>query len=559
MFKPTSRQTGLFPVIGVVTAVSQARLDASWAGRFLREIFPILLSVEETFADLYHRLGRPNFSTARLLGIVLLQQMFDLTDEAAVEGFSFDLRWQHALGVDTPDASLSRRSLVAFRSRLVRKDPTMTRWRAVFDRLCSAGLDKLQIRTDDQRIDSTQTTSNIRTRGRIDLFGRTLYAFARRLHRHHPEDFLRLPESVRTWFAQPDNGWFGRGGSAQNRVDLQTLARWIYQATQEFATHEAIASSLGYRLLVRLLHEHCEVVVVPPPEHAPAPTDEAVEESPDDAETPQGTVILRVLPKPAHPSTSLQSPFDPDAGFGHKGSGYTAQITETCNNDPDSPEWITDFDVAPAGAGDHGEAEASVERLEAQGRKPRRVFTDNGYVSGKTLVVLLAFGVQLLAPLHRGALAADTTLLRDQFQGDADTGQIRACPAGHAPVRHGLRQSSDGSGIATSHAFFDKATCQACPWLKACAVRAPNSGKNGAMHLEETPELWARDQALARQKDPSFWKEYAIRGGIEATNSTLKRRLGFGRLPVRGLPRVRLAVTAKLTALNVLRWLAAPG
>jgi hypothetical protein len=29
---------------------------------------------------------------------------------------------------------------------------------------------------------------------------------------------------------------------------------------------------------------------------------------------------------------TLQSAFDPDASYGHKGSGYSAHITETCNN-----------------------------------------------------------------------------------------------------------------------------------------------------------------------------------------------------------------------------------
>ena len=29
---------------------------------------------------------------------------------------------------------------------------------------------------------------------------------------------------------------------------------------------------------------------------------------------------------------TLQSPYDPDASYGHKGTGYSLHITETCNN-----------------------------------------------------------------------------------------------------------------------------------------------------------------------------------------------------------------------------------
>jgi len=50
------------------------------------------------------------------------------------------------------------------------------------------------------------------------------------------------------------------------------------------------------------------------------------------------------------------------------------------------------------------------------------------------------------------------------------------------------------------------------------------------------------------------WKErYKIRSGIEATNSELKRAHGIGRLKVRRLPRVCLAVALKVTACNIKR------
>lgn len=59
---------------------------------------------------------------------------------------------------------------------------------------------------------------------------------------------------------------------------------------------------------------------------------------------------------------------------------------------------------------------------------------------------------------------------------------------------------------------------------------------------------------LKRQEAQSdFKKRYAIRAGIEGTNSELKRNQGLGRLRVRGKERVRLAVCLKATACNVKR------
>jgi len=48
-------------------------------------------------------------------------------------------------------------------------------------------------------------------------------------------------------------------------------------------------------------------------------------------------------------------------------------------------------------------------------------------------------------------------------------------------------------------------------------------------------------------------KRYAVRAGIEGTNSELKRRHGLGHLRVRGGDRVRLSVYLNALACNVKR------
>ena len=77
------------------------------------------------YAVLYGTTGRPNFSVARLLGLCLLQEWNDLSDQEALDTFSFDIRWRYALDVSEEEDYLSRRSLVEFRRRLAAKDPEM--------------------------------------------------------------------------------------------------------------------------------------------------------------------------------------------------------------------------------------------------------------------------------------------------------------------------------------------------------------------------------------------------------------------------------------------------
>jgi hypothetical protein len=105
---------------------ARERLRANWAGVFHERVLPILLACESDFAALYpSEKGRPSESIARRLGICLLQEMYDLSDPHALDALSFAARWQFALGLEPGESYLSRRSLVDFRSRLVRLDPEM--------------------------------------------------------------------------------------------------------------------------------------------------------------------------------------------------------------------------------------------------------------------------------------------------------------------------------------------------------------------------------------------------------------------------------------------------
>jgi len=94
MYKKTDPQQTLF---GIDTELSESlrnRLESSWASLFRVEVLPILFRNEDRYAMLYGTTGRPNFSVARLLGLCLLQEWNDLSDQQALDTFSFDIRWR---------------------------------------------------------------------------------------------------------------------------------------------------------------------------------------------------------------------------------------------------------------------------------------------------------------------------------------------------------------------------------------------------------------------------------------------------------------------------------
>src|SRR5512136_221861 len=208
MYKKTNPQQKLFGVGTQLSASLRNRLETSWAHLFKTEILPILFKNEDQYAILYGKTGRPNFSVARMLGLCLLQEFNDLSDQQALDTFSFDIRWRHALDVSDEGDYLSRRSLVEFRRRLAAKDPEMKLVRNVFDHIRDSAIKKLGLSARDQRLDSTHIISNIRIRGRLALFSNTLTVFLKSLNE---EQFSRVPEAIQQWHFSESEGWFGLG------------------------------------------------------------------------------------------------------------------------------------------------------------------------------------------------------------------------------------------------------------------------------------------------------------------------------------------------------------
>jgi len=267
-------------------------------------------------------------------------------------------------------------------------------------------------------------------------------------------------------------------------------------------------------------------------------------------------IEIALKPNKAIKGDTLQSAYDPDASYGHKGSGYSVHITETCNN-PDSPEIITDYEVHGAARSDVGKVPDVLDRLENTRMMPDTLYADGGYLSVPSTPKILDKGVEILSPVNRGPLG-DEVMGRDRFEFDSD-GTVTCCPAGYAPIDH--RILSNNTTDKTLHAIFDGDQCRQCSNLEQCAVRAPNHRKKGCspretrgdFRLEITAALLLRDTMFAEQQKDEWKERYKIRSGVEATMSEVKR-LGMGRLRVRGLSRVLCAVACKVIACNIKRW-----
>jgi hypothetical protein len=533
MYKKTNPQQKLFGVDTQISPSLRNRLKFSWAHFFRIEILPILLKHEDQYAMLYGKTGRPNFSVARLLGLCLLQELNNLSDQQALDALGFDIRWRYALDVSDEEDYLSRRSLVEFRRRLAEKDPEMNLIRDVFDNIRDTALKKLKLSSSEQRIDSTLIMSNICTRGRLDLFTKTLMVFLKSLNQ---EQFSRVPKAIQKWHKSESEskGWFGLGPS-ERKVKLEQLAQYIYKLLKIFEKDIAVKDSESYQLLFRLFHEQCKIK----------------KGTPSDRKN-------KIQIKRKTEGECLQSPYDPDASYGHKGLGYSAHITETCNN-PKKTEIITDYDVHGAARSDIAKMLPVIERLESAGLKPETLFADGGYPSVPSALKVIEQEIDFMSPVNRSRLP-DEIMGRDRFEFDSD-GLVIKCPMGYSPIDH-RTLSANNTKRRSLYAIFDGDLCRSCKVLDQCPVRAPNHRDRGCQHrdtvgnfrLEITPELRLRDQMYSDQQTSEWKDRYRIRSGIEATISELKRSHGFSKLRVRRKVKVRFAVACKVIACNIKRW-----
>jgi hypothetical protein len=369
-------------------------------------------------------------------------------------------------------------------------------------------------------------------RGRIDLFTNTITLFLKSLEE---ERFSRIPQQIQQWHSSEPEGWF-RLGPAEIKMKLDELAQYLHELIIIFENDSELTNCEPYQLLTRLFNEQCEFT-----------NDQSSNEE-----------SSKVQVKKKSEGATLQSPYDPDASCGHKGSGYSLHVTETCNN-PKTTEIITDYEVHGAARSDIGKALPVVERLDAAGLKPETLFADGGYPSVPSALKVTEQDIEFMTPVNRGPLP-DDVISRDLFRFDSD-GLATECPMGHKPIDHRILSHNNTTG-SSLHAIFNGDTCRSCTMLDQCPVRAPNHRDRGCgaretvgdFRLEITPEIRLRDHMYSIQKTTEWKDRYKIRSGIEATNSELKRSHGIGKLRVRRVAKVCFAVACKLIACNIKRW-----
>jgi len=548
MFRRTSPQVSLLESRFLLPPAKQARLERSWAHVFNTRVLPLI--DEEVLRDCFDpENGRPNRSIRLLVGVHLLKSWNDLTDEQALENLEYNLQWQYALGITAEEAHLPQKTMHNFRVHLVESGQGM----AMFDGIVRGLVEMDGLSVSRQRLDSTHLMSDIAVLTRLGLFVETETHFLEELKAEHAEKVASLETAVVRRYLERE-GYFADAKRDQAQRRLPVAARDLLYLVRRFERDVAVTGWESYRLMVRLLDEQCDVTG-------------------GEGGTGGDAVEKVALKDPKEiGGASLQSPHDPDATYGHKGKGYEAQVVETCVEE-NPYQVVTHVEINGAHESDQHATVPVVEKLVEKGLAPDTLLADTGFGSGENIVACAVEGVTLLAPVQDPAApekadprwepttaatapateetpseaAADPEPLGlDAFRFNATFDEITACPAGQAPIR---QEVLDGS--VPYKATFDGERCRGCPLAGRCPTRVVAATGDRVLHWRDVKAATATRQR--KQRESAFKEAYKMRSGVESTMEELKSRHGARDLRVRRRPRVDLAVTFKVAALNVKR------
>ena len=497
-------------------------MDASWAALF-REHILCELPVNKVAPFFNETFGRPTKELYTALGVLLLQQIHDLTDEETVSQLAFNLQWHYALDIveESDEAKyLCAKTLWNMRDLVIENHLD----EVLFEHSAEVLARVFNVDTTAQRIDSVHIKSNMRRLGRIGIFVKTIHTFLINLKRQHQELFEVLEQDlVERYLQDKALSCFSLIKPSEAQKTLETVSGDLFHLVQRFADHAQVSSMYSYATMVRVLKEHCEIKA-------------------EDG----GPAELRVKASCEIPSDSLQNPSDPDATYdGHKGQGYQVQVMETyCTHEDEQKRektlnLITHVEVQRACESDAHALLPALESAIERGLAPAQVLADSLYGSDENSEKAEQMGVEVVSPTM--GVEKEETLSLSAFS-FSEKGKITACPQGHAPVK--VKHKKHRYTVA-----FDSSLCMYCTLREACPVK-PGKKHHYLRYEEKTMRIAKR---RAKEQTPEFKDKYRWRAGIEATMSEYDRTTGVKRVRVRGFPAVRYCATLKAIGVNLFR------
>ncbi len=504
------RQTDLIdPFESFFSDTGRARLNKGWQGLFRNAILE-LMPVEILAKERHESLGRPSKELYSVAGLLFVMQFQNWTAAQAADAYMFDLGLQFALNLSPGKQSMSSRTLERY-IKFFRDEEAAA---DIFDTVTKRLIGILDLNIREQRLDSTHVFSDMALFGRTQLMGVAVKRFLTQVKRHDEAAYMALSSELQARYAPSANHLFGDTArdSESRKLLRQQVAEDMYSLIAHFDGDPRHSQRSTYKNLMRVFEEQCEV-----------------EEE-------------QVIVKKKTGGRVMQNPSDPDATYdGKKGPGYQAQLSETCSED-NTAQLITAAVAQTAAETDPESLQQVREELAANECLPETLLADAAYGSDDNVQESLEDGVELISPVN-SSKRKEGNLHVEDFTIDAQSQTVQTCPAGHTPI-----DSVHDPQTGKTQTHMNKGHCEQCPNQERCPVK----GKNTRTFIHTAATFRGGQRRLDEQTE-AFKESYRKRAGVEGTISGMKRRVGLGRLRVRGRPAVFQAIYLKAAGWNILQ------
>jgi hypothetical protein len=498
----------------VLTPKTRQFLENSWQGVFRHAILK-LMPVDVLSGAFDPVMGRPTKELYSMCGLMLLMEFQNWTKDQAVNSYCFDMSIHYALNLEPVANELSKRTLERYIVLAQENNLAQITMEKVTDSL----IKDLGINIDKQRLDSTHIFSDMASFGRTRMMGVAIKRFLTQVIRYDKSGYEALDKVLQERYTPSTHQLFAKvAKDTQSREVLSLQVAKDMLCLIDFFANKAPHNERDcYKAMVRIFNEQCEVK--------------------------QNQITIR-----KHTGGNvMQNSSDPDATFdGHKGPGYQVQISETCNPD-NEVQLITCVIPQTACIADSESAREVLDNLQSHDLLPREMVADTAYTNDDNVLYAQQIGVDLVGPTvvnPQDPSDPFEELSIDDFTTDPVSKAVVCCPAGHKP-----QHSEYDSKTDKTTTIMPESACGNCEFFSNC----PAGKVKGQYRLEYTEKQRRLAERRREQVTDVYKERYRIRGGIEATNSGLKRRTGLGKLKVRGKAAVFHAIFMKICGWNILR------
>lgn len=482
---------------------------------------------DEQFAGLFPSRGQPALSPARLALVTIMQFAEGLSDRQAADAVRARVDWKYALGLELTDPGFDASVLSEFRQRLLNGSMEELLFTTMVTRLREAGLLKCRGRL---RTDSTQILTAVRTLNRLECVGEALRAALNTLA-------TAAPEWLQSWVP---HDWYERYARRFEEHRLPAGRAERYRLAEQFGRD-------GFSLWAHLFDE------ATPPELRAIPAVEALRQ----IWVQQFVVMEERLQwraaKDLPPATLLiQTPYDVEARYSKKRQsewiGYKVHLTESC--DDELPHLILNVETTPAPTTDYEVTPLIHTHLRERALLPREHYLDSGYMTADHLLDAQALEIDLIGPVREDPswqARANEGFDIAAFTIDWEAKQAH-CPQGHTSCKW---QVDTRPRVPVYQFRFSRSDCRACPVRAKCTKAANNIPRR--LTIQFQPAFEALRAARQRQKEETFWQQYARRAGVEGTISQANAIADLRRARYIGLARTHLQHLCTALGMNILR------